>query len=522
MFRILTTFFLCISLASSWAQESIIERTWTITDKDLYLTGERLHVSICITDQENRPSTLSRVAYVEISDAHHTCAQAMVALHEGRGWADIALPATLHSGHYLVSTYTRAMRNQSASDFGQRIIAIVNPTKVSRADNVQFLPLDSLKPTEDLTWAETAPEEIEIPSDWSPLLVTATLQRKDLIAEPVPCGRVDSRLLTPTPKNVNLRLPEIEGHIVSARPKNQAAAVARVQLSMVGRQAGIYDGQWCADGSWTFFTYNLFGQHPAILTATDVEGKAVDMEFISPFAGVTSSSLPPLRVYCSEEDLQLRAQGAQLESELCDWLAAGSDTAFSADILSSQPLYSYDLDEYTRFSSVRGIITEFVRGVKRERIDGNTLLFNFDPETNTYSSWPALVLLDGMPITDIESILDYDARLLRFVSIYSDRFTFGNNICGGIISLSSRRGRLAGYKLGEASHLVSYAFPQDQPDFILPQNAKTGTLYWCPTFQSSDARKIPATGNFSGTYELLLQGFDREGRPRRKSILWCK
>ena len=122
------------------------ERALALTDKELYLTGERLHVSVCILDEDMRPSTLSRVAYVELSDTYRLCAQGMVSLDQGRGWADIALPATLHSGNYLLSVYTRAMRNLDLSTdeaLFTKVISIVNPSHVSRADQIVFLPKDT-------------------------------------------------------------------------------------------------------------------------------------------------------------------------------------------------------------------------------------------------------------------------------------------------------------------------------------------------------------------------------------------
>ena len=123
------------------------ERALALTDKDLYLTGERLHVSVCIVDDDMRPSSLSCVAYVEISDSYRLCAQGLVSLVAGRGWADIALPASLHSGNYLLTVYTRAMRNldlTTSDALFSKVISIVNPTHLSRADDIIFLPTDSI------------------------------------------------------------------------------------------------------------------------------------------------------------------------------------------------------------------------------------------------------------------------------------------------------------------------------------------------------------------------------------------
>ena len=136
MKRIITFIFIFSYLLSLHAQEV----AHAITDKECYLTGERLHIRIDITDQQQKPSDVSKVAYVEINDANHICAQSMVQLTGGTGWADIALPASMHSGNYMLSVYTKAMRNQPQDEFFRKIISVVNPLRVLRADNIIYYP----------------------------------------------------------------------------------------------------------------------------------------------------------------------------------------------------------------------------------------------------------------------------------------------------------------------------------------------------------------------------------------------
>lgn len=69
-----------------------------------------------------------------------------------------------------------------------------------------------------------------------------------------------------------------------------------------------------------------------------------------------------------------------------------------------------------------------------------------------------MVLLDGMPVYDIDELLDYDAHLIRYVQIYSCDYSFGNSICSGVISFITRSGRLANYRLKDGERLVRYAF----------------------------------------------------------------
>ena len=493
------------------------ERALALTDKELYLTGERLHVSVCILDEDMRPSTLSRVAYVELSDTYRLCAQGMVSLDQGRGWADIALPATLHSGNYLLSVYTRAMRNLDLSTdeaLFTKVISIVNPSHVSRADQIVFLPKDSIAESPidatPIRNVEDGRVTLPMPTDEDLLFATLSVMRQDLIAPDYSDFRPERRLLSTKPRNT-MFLPEVEGHLVTARPTDGKSVIDQTRLVMVGRQSDIFDGQWQPDGSWLYYTTGLSGRRPAMLSTYDNEGHPIAMQFVSPFARILPQSMPQLQVGCTEAELQRRAESAQREQDISDWLAADS-LAFNTNSLWGEPHYSYDLDEYTKFKSVREILIEFVQGIRRERVNGVNQLFVIDPEMHEYSRWSALVLLDGVPVFNIDDILDYDARLLKYVNIYTNRYTFGGTTYAAIISFTSQKGRLSNFSLSSSFHLVSYSFPQDHPAFISPARPQAGTIGWNPdaTVSTGSPASFAAPAE-PGVYRILLQGFDKSG-----------
>lgn len=500
MHRIILLLFLLLTSTAIQAVESIS----ALTDKTLYVTGERLHISLRVSNDDD--AVTSRVAYIELSDAHHVCVQEMVALNDGCGWADIALPATLHSGNYLLSAYTRSMLNEPVANIHCQVVAVVNPTKISRADNVQYLPLSDYKApataTREQTYHSGDTIAIAVPSSQHAGHYAISLTREDVYALPVPLPAL--RKVTQHSSSIQEYIPELEGHIVYARPANDTSAVAETQLVMIGRNAAIFDGQRQPDGTWCYYTSGITDSQPAMLCARDAEGRPVTMEFVSPFAGILPQSLPQLQVYCDESDLQRRTQHALQEQAITDWQAAQQGSPLATTLLSATPKYNYDLDEYTRFSTVREIIIEFVRGVRYEKVKGNNMLYTLDAETSTYSEWPALVLLDGMPVTDIDALLSYYARLLRYVQIYAERFTFGSSLCGGVISFITRQGRLSNFRLNAASRLIAYRFPQDHPVTILPPAPTAGTLYWNPAADAGSTLCLPAPTQ-PGRYRLTLR-----------------
>ena len=100
------------------AQQAELMRIYT--DKDCYLAGEELWVELSVDDEAYPGNVMSRVAYVEICDTAQVRAQGKIALTDGRGWARIQLPSTMHSGMYQITAYTRYMRNLRSDSFPRK------------------------------------------------------------------------------------------------------------------------------------------------------------------------------------------------------------------------------------------------------------------------------------------------------------------------------------------------------------------------------------------------------------------
>lgn len=497
---ILLLLLLLSSVVGTTAQ-NIRESIELYTDKNCYLVGERLHISVVVTPEEN--ASFSKIAYVELTDTAGTVAQTMLWIAKGKGWAEMNIPSDLHSGNYLLVAYTRAMENGSAEDFAQKIVSIVNPQHIGRTDNILFLP-----PEENMN----APVEkeykvgqeimVSLPKDSVQHIRVVSLVRNNL-----PTADYTSFHPSLQP-GTNGGICEKEGHIAEAHSAKNVLQATESRLVMVGKGTYVYDGKKQEDGSWHYYTGRIHDSQPTLLNGYDSEGQPAPLELHSPYADLHPTSLPDLQVWCTKEELQARAKGARQEETLSHWLK--TDTlAHQMEFLSSTPEYAYDLDEYRKFSTVKEVLVEFVKGVKKKKVHGVNRLFTRFENENGYSDWPALVLLDGMPVHDMDDILEYDARLLKYIEIYNQVFTFGSSVCQGVISFVSHQGRLSNYKLDEGSKLVMYDFPQDHPQCFMPKSSELSTVFWNPCAEGTHV-KFSAPSAL-GCYQILLQGIDRKG-----------
>ena len=76
------------------------------------------------------------------------------------------------------------------------------------------------------------------------------------------------------------------------------------------------------------------------------------------------------------------------------------------------------------------------------------------------SSQPSMVLIDGMPVIDVERLLNYDARRIHYINIYCGQYTFGSGVYNGILSFVTRSGRLTNYPTELNVQYLVYAFPE--------------------------------------------------------------
>lgn len=531
MRRIISIIICLISVLALQAQST--ERMRIYTDKDNYLAGEDMWIKVCVTDSLYSDSHISKVAYVEISDTHQAYAQSKIALKNGVGWGRIKFPQNMHSGTYQLTAYTRYMRNQSANHFPKRYIAVLNANQATEEDNVELITDSTFRVSESLppsplrlstdksvygSRSKVTLKLPELPDNMRDLSVSVV--RKDCVLPPFQSpGNLQPSDAGSSVSGAHL-LAECEGHIVTGRLIGASADSVDARLSCVGKDIRIFDGQLQSDGTYSFYTSGITDMQDVVLTALPGRGRPGRLEILSPFAEMLPERLPRLRLAYNEEALIERSIGTQLHSIL------PVDSTHRRNILEQlhdfSPSISYNLDEYVRFNTVRETFIEFVMGIRVSKMDGETIIRILQEDVKRFSNLKALVLIDGIPIENHETVLDYNARLLHYIHQYSGRYTFGGKLYEGVVSMITHRGTLPGLRLDENSQLFAYEFPQNRPVFAAPvydsEEQLTSripdfrhTLYWNPDITFTTGAVSFYTSDMKGTYAVTLQGITDKG-----------
>lgn len=110
------------------------EDVYLHTDKDEYIAGEDLWLSIYLIDRKSTtPSLRSSIAYFEILNSENKpVLQKRFLLVNGSGPGHVVLPDTLGSGIYTIRSYTGWMKNFLPDNCFMKDIIICSPTKPGR------------------------------------------------------------------------------------------------------------------------------------------------------------------------------------------------------------------------------------------------------------------------------------------------------------------------------------------------------------------------------------------------------
>jgi hypothetical protein len=394
------------------------------TDRTWYLAGEAMKIGVTADD--------AVIAYAELCDTYGLAAGVVVSLKGGKGAGTIELPSSLHSGYYVLSVYTRDNANVS-----RRLVAIINPLRKNAADDIEWV-------SDDSCWVS------------SPLL-------KERMGEV---------------KDVDVR--ETEGHIIKACVKNVYGGNSfrggkiSPSLSIIGKQIHYFEGKMVNDSIAVFYTYGIHGRQPLVLSAVSSTGVSLPIEMISPFAVLLPKELPHLVFHYKRSEVEARSLDMQrhqiaitpakhelkLGEEVDDAAEDAVPLDYDDTVFGIKPDLTYNLDEYRQFLTIREVLLEYVSCVSHRKENEISQLIVRKEDAPYDTAWPTLVLIDGMPVLNIERLLNYDARRIHYINIYGGQYTFGNGMYNGILSFVSRSGRLTNYPPEPNMQYLVYEFPE--------------------------------------------------------------
>ena len=297
-------------------------------------------------------------------------------------------------------------------------------------------------------------------------------------------------------------------------------------LAFPGRGINFFAGQIGDAGDVRFYTSDILGTKE-IATVVYFPNEKYRVDIQSPFvASHAHKQMPVLRVDTAYyRQLLARSVALQLFHYFSD--DEPEDKIESESYFKLEPTWSYPLDEYTRFTTMREVFLEFIVGARFRRNAGKqelSVMFKRGDAYN-YGTMP-LVILDGVPVADHDAIFNYDPLSVEMINIYYGPLLMGGYLFDGIIELITYRRLYQNLRLNRATQVLRYEGPQkpliqQNPDYSEEKNRNSRipdarhTLLWNPDVKTNGKTSITLpfdTSDLAGEYQATVEGITKEGK----------
>lgn len=326
-------------------------------------------------------------------------------------------------------------------------------------------------------------------------------------------------------------LPEYRGHLVRGTvldQNGQPASGIATYLSTPGKNIQLYTARSTKDGEVQYEMKDFWGSRKIIVQPNTSQDSTYKIKINSPFTDAYATyKLPELTLKPGvAKTLLTRSIAMQVQ----DVYYGDKSIKFSITSIDSSAFYgkaneTYLLDDYTRFTVMEEVMREYVQGVMvRKRRDGFHFMVLDHVRKSLFQDNP-LTLLDGMPIFDVDRIMEFDPLKVKKLDVITSRYYLGPIHFPGVVSYSTYTGDLAGFQLDPKSVSMDYEGLHRQRIFYSPQyetEKQRGTrmpdrrnlLYWTPhvTLDENGEHQLEFfTSDLTGNFTIVVEGLTNSG-----------
>lgn len=330
-------------------------------------------------------------------------------------------------------------------------------------------------------------------------------------------------------------IPEYAGHLVVIKvteaATNTPAADVECYLTYPGSPFGFTVARTNEQGFAYFNASEYYGPGEIVAQAGYQTPGKYKVDILSPFSDEPATTrLPLLRMSKKFEQL-LTTRSIAMQTQNV-YVVDSMRRFIAPDYSDTLPFfgrseYTYQLDDYKRFTTMEEVLREYVTPINVTLRNGKLYMSMFDEVARTVSHDQLLVLLDGVPLSDINQIFSYDPLKVKKLQVIPRRYLIGGLNFKGIASFETYHGKFDGFELTPGVIAVDYDGLQMQREFYSPdysfadQRARRipdlrSTLYWSPVLNKSADGKATTgfyTSDLKGQYQVVLQGIGKNGQP---------
>ncbi|WP_137759723.1 hypothetical protein [Pontibacter sp. SGAir0037] len=334
-------------------------------------------------------------------------------------------------------------------------------------------------------------------------------------------------------------LPEMDGHFIQGKVTKISSGIpvsnVTTYLGSPGKHIRFYNAVSNMQGEFRFEVKDFFGAREIVVQANNAKDTTYSFQVYSPFSNRFASQKAFGYNITSAVEPELAQR--HLEMQVHNNYFKKYTNLFKAPLVDSLAFYGipddqYLLDDYKRFKVMEEVMREYVpRVMVRKRRDGFHFHVHDSPHKAVFEEDP-LVLLDGVPVFDVDRIMAFDPLKVKRLDVTASKFLVGPHLYNGIVSYATYNGDLGGFKLSPHALLMEYEGMQLEREFYAPtydsEAAKSSRLadfrnllFWSPNLRTDKNGKGTVefyTSDLAGKYIIVVQGLSADGKVGSKIL----
>ncbi|KPK84477.1 MAG: hypothetical protein AMS27_09850 [Bacteroides sp. SM23_62_1] len=333
-------------------------------------------------------------------------------------------------------------------------------------------------------------------------------------------------------KGDRLIQPENRGNIISGIIINgqngYPAPGVRMFLAIPGKNVQLYNIKSGTNGEFHFQVLEQYGRKDIILMPENNPEQyriVLDNDFSEKFGNIQPVPFRP------DEQTVRYLEKLMVNLQIQD--AFGKIIPDQPDISAYEIPNIFDLqdeiillEDYIRLPAVEELFVELVKSVNIKRRRGSFNLAVIDPLSNQPLSGEPLLLLDGVPVLDINPVIIYlDPVDIERIEVMSNWYIIGDKLYFSIINLITKKAEYGHFDLPTYAIRNSYLFAQypvslNTPDYSIENDSISmipdyrNLLYWNPeivTNKNGYATVSFYTSDDISDYKIVIQGLTKKG-----------
>lgn len=319
----------------------------------------------------------------------------------------------------------------------------------------------------------------------------------------------------------------ITGTVINTLTGNHAANVTGY-LSVLNFPNGFKTSVSDNDGLVKFELKGFYGSSEIMLQTNTAKDSTFRIDLSDPFSINYSGTPLPLFTLQNETSGSLRAHSVSMQVE--NIYSGKNIKRFTEPVIDTTAFYivpdeKYLLDDYTRFITIEEVLREYVILADVKKREGNFHFSLLDFASNEKFANDPLVLLDGVPVFDLNRFMQVDPLKLKKLEVVNRKYFLGSSIFNGILNWTSYKGDLADYDPGPHATIIDYDGLQKEREFYSPAYASNeqymnhtpdfrNVLLWSPhiNMQGGSSKDVSFyTSDLPGKYVVVVQGISVSG-----------